>query len=301
LNGKNGETIWNYQEFEETWMLRDVLGITSINPGCPIDIDIDGTNELILGRSLPWDSGAELVVYRTGNNELVKTVTVEGADPMKRFDEMRWQPAVIVSKLSDLTGDGVSEIATVMALGDGNQKQLKLLIVDVVKEEIISDFSAMGTTIQSLGDEIAVYGTGGQIFLLKPEREISITSPQDGDVVTSPITVTWESGEETVNLVMVSGMMIMKSDEGLAEFDIREGERKITIYSFDRYGKGVYDSVDVIVSKEAASAIPLTIIVTLLIGVLFLPKILPMLKRSGFSLPKVPGKKASEPEKGVRK
>ncbi len=295
LGGKNGESIWSHEEYEETWMLRDVLGITSIKPACPMDdMDGDGTEELVLGRSLPWDAGAELLVYSLGSSKPLKSVTVEASDPMRSLEEMRWQPAVVTERLPDLTGDGVSEIATVMALGEGSQKQLKLMIVDVMNGEIISDFTARGTEIQGLGEEIAVYGTGGQIFLLKPGREISITSPQDGGKLTSPITVTWDGGEDTVKLMMVNGRKVMKTSGESAEFDIKEGEVKVSLYSFDSYGKGVYDSVDVTITKDSAAELPLTILVIILLGILFLPRLLPMIRKGGFSIPRIPGKKPAE-------
>jgi outer membrane protein assembly factor BamB len=285
MSGRSRDVMWSYQEYEETWMLREMFGISDIMPACTIeDLDGDGSEELVLGRSLPWDTGADLLVYNVKEDVLLSKVSIESQDPMSGFEEKRWQPAIVTARLSDLTGDGVSEIATVMALGEGDRKQLKLVIVDMVEGEIISDFTARGTEIEGLGDEIVTYGTGGELYLLKPGRDVSITSPLDGDTVTSPMGIAWESGDgESVKIVMVDNRKIMKTSGEGAEFDIREGARKVTLYSFDRHGKGVYDTIDVVVEKGSASAPTLTALVILLLAVLFLPRLLPRVLREGIA------------------
>jgi len=251
INGKTNEVIWNYQEIKETWMIRDILGIQTIMPACSIDdINGDGINELAIGRSLPWDKGAEVLVYDVYNNKLLTTINIEPLSSSLDVSNVRWQPSIVTTKLSDITGDGTSEIAVVMALGEGNQKQLKLVILDIIKEEIISDFTARGTNILGFGDAIVTYGTGGELYLLKAENNISISSPSESEIVSSPVKITWtEDANETIKIIMVDNRKIMKTFGQEAEFDIKKGVRKITVYSLDRYGKGSYASVEVTIKK----------------------------------------------------
>lgn len=278
LSGSSNEVLWSYLEYEETWMIRDVYGISSIMPACYIeDINNDGADDFVIGRSLPWDAGADLLVYDLKNNKLLKTIELESIESEKEMRDIRWQPAIITAHLSDFTGDDIGEIAVVMALGKSNQKQLKLLIVDVANEEIISDFIAKGTKVEDFGNMIATYGTGGELYLLSPEKNISITSPTSGKSLISPVTLTWSEGEsETVKIVQVDNKNIMKVSGENAIFDLKEGDRKISVYSFDKYGKGVYANVDVTVEKNSATQIPLTLIFIVLICVLFSPTIVPM-------------------------
>jgi len=168
-----------------------------------------------------------------------------------------------------------------MALGEGNQKQLKLVILDIIKEEIISDFTARGTNILGFGDAIVTYGTGGELYLLKAENNISISSPSKSEIVSSPVKITWtEDANETIKIIMVDNRKIMKTFGQEAEFDIKKGVRKITVYSLDRYGKGSYASVEVTIKKNSAAVIPLTIAVIFLLSVLFIPKLYPILKKT---------------------
>jgi len=276
-SGRTAEVIWNYLEYDETWMLHDTYGISTIMPACYVDdINGDGYNDLAIGRALPRDTGADVLVYDVKNNILLKTINVESIDQSNNPGDRRWQPAIITAPLSDLNNDGIGEVAVVMALGGGGQKQLKLVILDIAEEEIICDFVAKGTEIKDFGELIATYGSGGELYLLNPEKDISITSPNENQRTSSPIRITWdEENKETVKTIVVDSNIIMKTTGEYAEFELKEGNRKITIFSFDKYGKGLYTSVDVTVDKSSATATPLTVLVIIFMIILFIPKLLP--------------------------
>jgi hypothetical protein len=256
-----------------------MFGINNVMPACYVDdINNDGVSEIAVGRSLPWDAGAEVLIYDVNDNTLLKTINVEPIDSNMNVGDMRWQPSIVTSHLSDLTGDEVGEIAVVMALGESNQKQLKLIVIDVVEEEIICDFIAKGTKVEDFGDVIATYGTGGELYLLNPSKNITIFSPEDGAVVSSPLSMSWSEGDsETVKIIKVDNKNIMRVNDDNVVFDLRAGDRKISIYSFDKYGKGVYANVDVEVQKSSAVEIPLIAFFVVLLVLLFIPKILPKL------------------------
>ena len=108
--------------------------------------------------------------------------------------------------------------------------------------------------------------------------------------------ISWEEGsDETVKIIMVDGNRIMQTSNNEAEFELKKGDRKITVYSFDKYGKGLYDSVYVNVEKESASELPMTVAVIVLLLVLFLPKVIPRVLKKGSSMKK-PKKKKTEEE-----
>ncbi len=273
LSGNNNEVLFNYVEFEESWTLQQNFGITSIMPACFIsDMNGDDIEDMAIGRSLPWDTGAEIIIYDIRNNEQIKTITIESIDPDLNIGDQRWQPAVVTASVADYTGDDVGEIAVVMSLGDSSQKQLKLIVVDIFNNEIVSDFSAKGTNVESVGDMIATYGSGGELYLLNPEKQLSITTPEDGVCSSSPLTVSWSDEEsDSVKIIQVDNQNIMKVTGDTAVVDIKQGARKVSVYSFDTYGKGVYANVDVTIEKSSAAQFPLLLISLLLIVLLFSP------------------------------
>ena len=111
---------------------------------------------------------------------------------------------------------------------------------------------------------------------MNPEKDITITSPNENQKTSSPIRITWdEENKETVKTIVVDSNIIMKTSGEYAEFELKAGNRKITVFSVDKYGKGLYTSVDVFVDKTSATATPLTILVIIFMILLFIPKILP--------------------------
>ena len=45
ISGRTSDTMWNYQEFEETWMLQEYFGISEIMPACPLEPCHSGRHE----------------------------------------------------------------------------------------------------------------------------------------------------------------------------------------------------------------------------------------------------------------
>jgi hypothetical protein len=243
----------------------------------------DGADEIAIGRSLPWDSGADLLIYDIVNNELIKTISIESVDSDLSLGDRRWQPAIIVDPVSDFTDDGIGEIAVVMSVGMSSQKQLKLIVIDYINSEIVSDFLAKGTNVDGIGDIIATYGSGGELYLLNPEKQLSIISPDDGITSSSPITVTWEDeNKESVKFIQVDNQNIMKVTGENAVVDLKEGKRKVSVYSFDKYGKGEYATADVLIEKSSATQLPLSLVFIGLVVLMFSPTIISYVyKRSG--------------------
>jgi hypothetical protein len=274
-DGRTGETIMNYNGIEESWMLRDIFGYETVLPATPAgDINGDGTPDLAIVMSQAWQPGAEVLLYDVKNNEEITSIVVEDVDRTRGGDSS-WMPGIMAERLSDVNGDGKSEIGIITAVGEEHSKQIKMFIVDPVNKEIISDFGTVGKEIIDMGeDKVGIVGTSGNIFFLDITKELSITSPAPGSVVGSPLAVEWSGSSESVATVLVDSQRTVMTEDSTAEFEIMSGSHKITVYSFDKYGKGVYDSVDVTVQKESGTAFAATVAVIILLGLLFSPKIL---------------------------
>ncbi len=274
-DGRTKEVIWNYNGIGEAWMVTDIFGYGTVMPAAPAgDINGDGITDIAVVRSQAWQPGAEVVIYDVKNNEELTTIKIEDTDKTRGGGD-EWMPGISAEMLSDINGDGNNELGIIAAVGEEYQKQIRMFVIDVANSEILSDFSSAGKEMLNLGGgTVGMIGSSGNIYFLDTDKELKITSPSDGDVSGSPVRVTWTGASDSVTTVLVDSQKTLMTEEDSAEFEILSGEHKITVYSFDSYGKGVYDSIDVVIEKSSASTAVVTVIVMILIGLLFSPKLL---------------------------
>ncbi len=274
-DGRTRDEIWRYSGIEEAWMLREIFGYSTVTPATGAgDVNGDGTEDVAIVLSQAWQPGAEVAIYDVKNNEKLSTITIEDTDESRRSDT-RWMPGIGAEMLSDINGDGHSELGIIAAVGEEHSKRVKMFVVDVHNGEIVSDFSSAGKEMFNFGSgTVGMVGSSGNVYFLDTSKELQITSPADDSVSGSPVRVEWTGASEAVTTVMVDAKRTVMTSDSFAEFEILSGKHKITVYSFDSYGKGVYDSVDVTIEKSSASVMIVTVLVFILLGVLFSPKLL---------------------------
>jgi hypothetical protein len=279
INGKNGEILWSYKDIEETWMVKDILGYTSVMPAEALeDLNGDGISDIAIAQSLPWQPGAEIVIYDVKNNEQIKKIIIEDIDEMRGTDR-RWMPAINVKTLPDVNNDGKNELGVIISIGEFYQKQTKMFVVDVHTGNIINDLSVLGSDIITLeGTDIGMIGKSGNIYFFDVNKELKITSPKNNDITGSPIRISWE-GEEAVNTILVDGKMAKITLENNVEFEIESGEHTITVYSTDKDGQGLYDNVQITVKKGTSKTIIIYLALFVLFSLLLIPKLLPLITR----------------------
>ena len=129
-------------------------------------------------------------------------------------------------------------------------------------------------------NNIAVIG-GGNLYFLSSERDVSITAPTSGSIVSSPLKVKWREKPETMATIFVDDKKTLLTEENSAEFEVKEGEHKVSVYLFDRYGKGVYDTVHVTVKKNYSSVTLLTVFFIFTLIVLLSPNLKRLVKVKG--------------------
>ena len=104
---------------------------------------------------------------------------MEKADPGRNQEQM-WHPAFLVEEIGDWNGDGTPEVAVVTALGEtAEEKQFRLIVVDIEKEQAIADFSKVGTKLVKTDDggHLGLIGTDGGFYHLNAANNLTITSP----------------------------------------------------------------------------------------------------------------------------
>ncbi|UCD04142.1 MAG: VCBS repeat-containing protein [Candidatus Woesearchaeota archaeon] len=270
IDGNTRDSIWNYRGIEETWIVRDILGYQTVMPASEVyDVNGDGVTDVAVARSLAWSPGAEVLIYDVKNNKEIKSIVLEGL--AKSRDE-RHIPGINLELISDVTGDGKKDLAVIVAVGEEHSKSVKMFVVDIEKEEIISDFVSRGRDIIDLGgNNVGIIGSGN-FYFLSTDKDLSITSPTGGSTTGSPVRVEWQGETESTATVLVDSKRTLITDEKEAEFEIASGEHKISVYAFDRYGKGVYDTVSVNVEKSSSKVALVTFLLIVLLIMLFLPK-----------------------------
>jgi hypothetical protein len=271
VSGKTGKVLWTYTEYDELWDLES-LGYDTFMPAAPVsDMNNDGRPDIAVVKTLSWQRGALVLIYDVLENKLIKTIIAEATDPTA--GDKRWVPSATTAMLPDLTGDGVQEIGFIGALGESVQKEVKLVVVDVANSKVVSDFTMKGIEIVKFGNGIGVIGQSGDIYSLEIENDLKIKSPKSGEVLSSPINLEWErTTGEFKNMILVDNIKILRTENNTITLDIPEGKHTIEVYSFDKYGKGVYDGIEVSIVKSS-SAFLISGIVTLLLVILFSPHI----------------------------
>lgn len=279
ISGKNADVVWSYHGIDEPWMLKNFFGYERFMPAAPVDdMNGDGVDELAIVRSLPWEPGAELLVYDVKNDELLKTITLESMNEM-RVGEIRWSPGISADPLPDLTGDGVRELGVILALGEIHQKEIKLMIIDVANGEIVNDFKVTGSKIININDDVGTVGKTGGLYFLDVGKDLKILSPEDGSRVTSPMRLEWQTKPESVKIIYVDDKKILKTMNDSATFELRKGKHKVTVYAFDAYGKGMYEGISVDVVKSSRISVILLITLTVLLFILLSPKLFDRIRR----------------------
>ena len=236
------------------------------------DITGDGVADLALVQNLRWQAGAQVVLYDVAHDEVVKEIVLEKISA-SGGQEKRWQPGLLVREVGDVTGDGVRELAVVVALGKSEEaKEYSLMVVDVVEEQVVADFRVIGSELFELGDanEFGVLGLTGEVYLVDVANELRITSPGEGSLQSSPISIQWTGvADGTFNQVFVDNVEVARTNEGEFTGPIAQGKHQIAVRSLDEYGRGAYRTVSFTVEKSS-SIVVLAIGVTALLIVIAL-------------------------------
>jgi len=199
-----------------------------------------------------------LVLYDVAHDDVVKEIVLEKVD-RGRHGDLRWHPAMLVEEVGDWNGDGTSEVAVVTAFGKtAEEKEFRLMVVDVQAEETIADFAKTGSELIEVGDgkELGMVGTGGEFYLLNVANELRITSPAAGTRHTSPLRVQWTGvGRGAFTQLFVDGVEVARTNEDEVTLTAAQGSHQLTVRSVDEHGRGVYRSVNFSVEKNPFSAI----------------------------------------------
>ena len=256
LSGSTGQETWNFMEYRSDYLFGQSRYEGSVMPAAAIeDISGDGVADLAVAKNLIWQPGAYLVLYDVVRDEVIKEIALESEDSGREQDR-EWHPAFLVEEIGDWNGDGTPEVAVVTALGEtAEEKQFRLIVVDIEKEEAIADFSKVGTKLVKTDDggHLGLIGTDGGFYLLNAANNLTITSPIPETRYDSPVHVRWTGVPQgSFNQVSIDGVEVVRTNDNEVTLPVARGNHELSIRSVDEYGGGVYQSMEFIVEKGAS-------------------------------------------------
>jgi len=277
VSGKDGAVLWQYDQYIDCWLF-DKFNITELVPVTTIsDLNDDGISDLALIKFLQDQPGAIVDVFDVAHDELLREIVIEAIDERVKW-ERRWHPGAFIKQIGDCNGDGVGELAmlTMLTADEGDPesgrpvvKEVQLVVVDMANGQVIGDFSILGSKFVEIGEEneLGVVGLSGEFYFLDVSNNLSITSPKDGDIQTSPIRIDWDGvSPGAFNQVFIDGAEVARTNENEVVVNVARGQHEVVVRSLDEYGRGTYASATFEVSK--GSGLIVVVVVGLVISIL---------------------------------
>lgn len=280
ISGKDGGVLWLFDEFSECWLF-DSVNLQQLMPATAMsDLNGDGIADLALIKFLHDQPGARVGIYDVAHNELLKEIIIEKFDERVRW-ERRWHPGACIEEIGDCNGDGVKELAVLTMMsesggqteeGKSAQKEVQLIVVDVVSERVIAEFEILGSTFVDIGEDtgFGVVGLSGEFYFLNVANSLHITFPSEGDILTSPVTITWGGvSRGAFNQVFVDDAEVARTNENEVIVDVARGEHELVVRSLDEYGRGIYATVTFEVKKGSNVVVvaSLALVIAILVAI----------------------------------
>ena len=240
---------WRYPRPLETWML-DTLRIENVEPATVVkDQDGDGVNDLAVVATAMWQRDITVTFYSlVSGKEIDRVHLFKG-----RMDIDQFQPAVAVSTVNDITGDGRRELAFTALVGrEGGRPSPTLFVLDVATGRIVRELGIRGSGVFNLGDvrDIIVTSTAGDVYVVGADWDVPITSPSDGDEVNAGFEMTWQQQSNVITSVLVDGNVVARTSSSNTYLDLPSGTHQVSLRTTDGFGGSTYSHVSVTVKRK---------------------------------------------------
>lgn len=276
------------------------------------DVNSDGRPDVALSvRS--HGSGTEMVaVYNGPDGALLKLVPAIGTlwtrQPADPGSLDRLTPSRALHVVGDYTNDGAPEVAVMQRalhhvlkydehwrlLGSdaetpiANTSEWHPVIVDLAKSETVSRFLIPADDFTDIGPgtRLAATGSGGKVYLIRPQNTLRVTSPAEGGTTSSPVRVAWGGASADFSLIAVDDIVNRVTHDGQTELPVGGGQHVVRLYSLDRYGRVLEASVSITVRRQFWTVAATSFSIGLLLLVVFLPRMRALLAGMSWRTPR---------------
>ncbi len=285
-SGDTGQTIYTYDGIDETYMLESRHKFAHIMPAGPIDdFNEDGVDDLVIIKSRLWQKGIEIIIIDVKNNEQLQKIEYDVAET-ENEDYKRYQPAVWVNTINDLSGDGRKEIAIVGVFTiENEQEEAKVIIFDLNKKRVLREFKVKADKVFSVGNNKNIYITtvNGDVYLIDSSWSNPILEPLNDAVVQDEFELKWNQEKNTLNTIFFNNQKVKEVDGDSHVLNIKGGKHEIALQTKDRLGNTVFDYIEIKVKRSTVATTLINIIILFAIIAFIIYNINKHRKRKGLS------------------
>ncbi|MFH1848950.1 MAG: PQQ-binding-like beta-propeller repeat protein [archaeon] len=265
ISGADSKSIFTYRGIQDSYVIEQLNRMDAMPATVVEDVSGDGVKDLLIAQTKQWEKGVRLVIHDVNNGEELEKIDLDYSRSMFSGSDERYSPAIRVTTIPDMTGDGRKEVAIIGALSEGwGKSSVKLIVFDLAERNIVREYDIDADRIFVSGG-LFVTSTNGDVYELEEwETQIMNNDP----VYDGIFDLEWTSRKDALHTVYVDDQKIAILPENRLSLNLREGQHKISLKTTDASGSSVYDYLRVKVSRQA---IPLRVInsTILVIGLIF--------------------------------
>lgn len=283
--GEDRFTIQVHDGTDEMWRERwdmdhpDLFERTIQPAALAGDIDGDGTEELAVARYARL-GGAKVDFYNLATGERVHSLTLSSFDEDVDPDEDDLNPATLVRRIPDQTGNGHPEVAIITET-TGEDDERTFFVIDPTEPDVLVSGEAADGVFVTLEESLGLVGRDASLLPVDAGAGVTIQDPGEE----SPVELSWEFDDEVerVSTVSVHDRPVAITTDQSATLELPAGDHGIDLAATSPSGITVHDSIRVDIDDSSVMDLVLYAAASLSVVALFGISLIDQLRRRAAS------------------